>query len=254
MKTITDSIRIGNITSSEGAVAVMSNGKAKGSFGAPALTYIEECNFERRLGRSIETESNARPLTWGKFIEGRVFDLLGLEYQLVSQETIQHPEIKHWVGSPDAIKKDESGVKTVVDIKAPITPKSFCQLIAPLYYEVPLSGDLAMTAIRGEHKEGNKYYWQLVSNAILTGAKYAELVVYVPYKSEIEEIQQQAAPSTDAPTNVNWIYYANEDELPWIPDGGFYKNLNIIRFEVPVADKIELHNRMVAAGELLIKI
>jgi len=89
MKTITDSIRIGNITSSEGAVAVMSNGKAKGSFGAPALTYIEECNFERRLGRSIETESNARPLTWGKFIEGRVlnwFFVAGIRQPLRSED------------------------------------------------------------------------------------------------------------------------------------------------------------------------
>ena len=254
MKTITDSIRIGNITSSEGAVAIMSNGKAKGSFGQPALTYIEECNWERRLGRSIDTESNARPLTWGKFIEGRVFDLLGLEYQLVSQRTIQHPEISHWVGSPDAIKKDDNGVITVADIKCPITIKSFCQLVAPLYYDVPLSGDLAMTAMRGEHRDGNKYYWQLISNAILTGAKYAELIVYVPYKSELEDIQQLAAPSTDAPTNTNWIYYANEDELPWIPDGGYYKNINVIRWEVSEVDKVALTERMKAAGELLIKV
>lgn len=253
-----NALRVGNITSSEGAVAIMSNGKAKGSFGKPALTYIDECNFERRLGRSIDTESNAKPLTWGKLVESRVFELLGLEYQLVSKETIQHPTIDYWVGSPDANKFDEG--KTVVDIKCPITLKSFCQLVAPVYEELYDAGDIdhglvAMNVIRAEHRDGDKYYWQLVSNAILTNSKFAELIVYCPYKSELDAIREMIAKGDgEMQSKYGWINWAQDNELPWIPDGGYYKNINVIRFEVPAEDKIALHQRMVEAGKLLINI
>jgi hypothetical protein len=196
-----NNIRIGNISSSEGAVAMMGEGKrdmtpeelaarpkkGKGSSTTTisditvmpdsALKYIQECNWERRLGRSIEKESNARPLTWGKAMETRVFDLLGMSYQLVSEETLAHPEIPYWVGSPDANKFDEG--RTVIDIKCPITLKSFCQLVEPLYMKGPdgkilmmkeengqwvLDGWQAINHIRNTHTDGEKYYWQLVSN------------------------------------------------------------------------------------------
>jgi hypothetical protein len=97
--------RIGNFTSSE-IVALMSNGKGS-MFGAPAKTYIEECNMERRLGRSITTEINARAISWGKLVERRAFDLLGIEYTLNSDETLTHPEIEFWAGSPDGFKYDD---------------------------------------------------------------------------------------------------------------------------------------------------
>jgi hypothetical protein len=96
--------RRGNFTSSE-IVALTTLSKDKKSFGAPALTYIEEKNFERKLCRSLDSESNARPLVWGKLLEGYWFDLLGLEYTLSSTETDVHPTIKCWSGSKDGMKK-----------------------------------------------------------------------------------------------------------------------------------------------------
>ena len=82
--------------------------------------------MERRLGRSLDKENNAHELSWGKLMEDRVFDLLGVEYELVSKDTIKHPKYSFWVGSPDANKFDEG--RTVIDIKCPITLKSFCRL------------------------------------------------------------------------------------------------------------------------------
>src|SRR3990172_2945044 len=104
--------RIGNFTSSE-ISALMSKSK-DGGFGKPALTYIEECNMERRLGRSLTDEVSARPLTWGKLVEVKAFELLGLDYKISSQETDLHPEISYWAGSSDGNKFDEG--KTVFDI------------------------------------------------------------------------------------------------------------------------------------------
>lgn len=230
--------RIGNFTSSE-IFALTTKGKIEGSFGKPALTYIDECNMERRLGRSLNDESNARPLIWGKFLESRAFELLGLEYILSSDETIVHPEISFWSGSKDGEKLDEG--KTVIDIKCPITLKSFCQIVDCKTIE----------EVRENHRDGEKYYWQLVSNAILTKSKYAELIVYLPYRSELNAIREMASNFDGDQNKIAWIGFAEDNELPYLIDGGHYKNLNIIRFEVPESDKKFLTERVIKAGDFL---
>ncbi len=234
--------RNGNFTSSE-IVALTKEGKAKGTPGAPFLTYIEEKNMERRLGRSLEQESNAKPMVWGKLLENRVFNLLGLEYSLTSQETDVHPDIPFWVGSKDGLKEDEG--RTVIDIKCPITLKSFCNLVDPLYDG--LTGMDAINSIRNNHKDGDKYYWQLVSNAIINDCQWAELIVYVPYESELQEIKQSA----DGQPNAYWITMGNDCELPYLKNDGFYNNVNIIRFEIPQQDKDLLTLKVKMAGEML---
>lgn len=249
--------RVGNITSSE-IVALMANGKAKGSIGKPFYTYIEECNFERKLGRPIEKESNAKPLVWGKLIEKRVFGLLPTSYKLCSQETIPHPTIESWFGSPDGEKFDPG--KTVMDIKAPLTMKSFCQLVSP-YYELvdgiwkEIHPALTIEAVRANHKDGEKFYQQLVSNSILTDSKYAELIVYCPYKSELDEIRAEVINGDgENLSKLYWLVNAQDEELPFLHEGGHYKNINIIRFEVPEADKINLTTRVRMADKLLIEV
>lgn len=239
---IRNNSRIGNFTSSEIA-ALIKRGRGKEEyFGAPALTYIEECNMERRLGRSLSDEVDSRATKWGKLVEPRVFELLGLEYQLTSTETILHPRIPYWGGSPDTITQLSVG-----DIKCPLTLKSFCQLVQPIYDG--LQGVDAINAVRENHKDGDKYYWQLVSNAILTKKKYAELIVYMPYKSELEEIKQMI----DGDPRGYFIAMAGEDELPYLIDGGYYNNLNIIRFEIPQEDIDLLTERVTEAGKKLIQ-
>lgn len=236
--------RIGNFTSSE-IGALTKEGKKAGTFGAPALTYIAETNMERRLKRSLTDETNARPVTWGKLLEGFVNDMLGLEYRLCNSETVIHPEIPYWSGSPDCEKDD-----TIGDVKCPITLKSFCQLVDPLYNG--LTGMEAMNEIRENHKDGDKYYWQIVSGAILRNKKFGELIVYMPYQSELPAIKMLAQNVSGELLNKHyWIMMAGDDELPYLLDGGYYKNLNIIRFEIPEADKKHLTSCVLKAGALL---
>lgn len=237
--------RCGNFTSSE-IVALTKKGKDKTSFGAPALTYIEETNLERRLGRSITTEVDARPLSWGKLLEVRVFDMLGLEYSLSSTETIVHPTIPYWAGSPDGSK-----LNTTADFKAPLTLKSFCHLVQPLYEG--LTGMEAINRVREDHKDGDKFYWQIVSNAILQGNDLGELIIYMPYFSELEEIRIMARHNEQA-GKYKWVAWASDDELPYLIEGGYYKNLNIIRFEIPKADKKFLTDCVEKAGKMLITV
>jgi hypothetical protein len=245
---INNKLRVGNFTSSE-IVALTKKDRSGKGWGAPALTYIEETNMERRLGRSLTDEVNARPLIWGKLLESRVFELLGLEYMLTSQDTSRHPSINYWEGSADGKKMDEG--KTVMDIKCPMTLKSFCQLVQPLYDG--LTGMDAMNAIRENHKDGEKYYWQLVSNSCIEDTKYAELIVYMPYQSELADIRHMVQNvSGDQMGKHYWIAMSNEDELPFLLEDGFYRNLNVIRFEVPVADKKLLTDLVKKGGEMLI--
>ena len=271
--------RIGNFTSSE-IVSLTSMGKrdmtaeelaarpktGKGSkttqidsgLGDKALTYIDETNMERRLGRSLTDEVSARPLLWGKLCEMQAFEKLGLEYIITSQETKVHPEIQYWAGSKDCYKLDEGG--TVGDIKCPLTLKSFCQLVQPIYdgCEDP------MTALRNgytdkngfshpPHKDAEKYFWQLVSNACIEEVDNAELIVYMPYENELDEIKMMAKQSENS-DKLGFIIYADDDELPYIKTGWFYKNINIIRFSVRNEDKDFLKGQVLDSGKLLINL
>ena len=240
-------IRIGNFTSSE-IFKLMKNGKEKGSLGAPALTYIDEKNMERRLGRALADDIDARELSWGKLVERHVFNILGTDYRMCSSETLSHPTVPYWKGSPDADHYyEESHLDAVCDFKCPKTLKSFCQLV-----DAWNSGGIA--AVRADHKDGEKFYWQLVSNACITDKKYAELIVFAPYESELVAIKEMAA-NYDGPKQhrYKWIFDAAEDELPFLPDGGHYKNVNVMRFIVPPSDKIALHDRVELCGSHLIK-
>lgn len=236
---INNLIRIGNFTSSE-IVALTKSGKGQ-TFGQAALTYISECNMERRLMRSLTTESNARPLIWGKFMESRAFEMLGTEYTLTSKSTKIHPEFNFWSGSADGTTYD-----SVYDIKCPLTLKSFCEF----------ADCKDITEFRENTKDGEKYYWQLVSNSILENKNIAELIYYVPYKSELAEIKQEVNDYIgDLSLNsLAWINFASDDELPYLPDNGYYKNITKLSFEVPKSDKEFLTDRVKEASKLLISL
>lgn len=225
--------------------------------GKAAMTYMAQKNWERKMKRSIDKDTFARPLAWGKLVEGLLFDLLGTEYSLTSTDTTLHPIIPWWAGSKDGLKHDEG--RTVIDMKCPWTLESFCKLVEPLYNG--LTGIDAINALlngftdkmgveHSAHDSADDYYWQLVSNACIENTKYAELVIYCPFYTELEAIKFKAL-QTQASDNL-WLSMAANDELPFIPEGSMYNNINIIRFEVPEADKQLLTQRVLQAGKYLI--
>ena len=207
-----NSNRIGNISSSN-IHKIMGSPK-------PKNTYLTELAYERRLGRSLSNEVSSKPTSWGHLLEGIVFNQLGREYLLVSDETIKHTEIDYWCGSPDGYTKT-----SVIDIKCPFTLKSFVELV-----DIKTIEDLK--------SERPEYYWQLVSNSILLDKQFAELIVYCPYFEDLGLIKHQAQ-------NVNaedlykyyWLASATDDEIPFILKESEFKDLNIFKFEVPTEDK-----------------
>jgi hypothetical protein len=237
--------RNGNFTSSE-IFRLMKKGKSAGSWSVDADTYIEECNMERRLGRSVETVTYARPLSWGRCVERRAFNVLGLDYTLCSHVTIQHPDIPFWWGSPDATTKI-----AVADLKCPMTLISFCQMVDPYFENGKLIHDaLSIEAVRENHKDGDKFFWQIVSNAILTGKKKGQLIAYVPYLEELDEIKTLA----DGNPDYYWIWAADSERLPYLIKGGHYKNINVIEFDILQRDVDALTDRVLECGKKLIEV
>jgi hypothetical protein len=210
-------LRNGNFTSSE-IVALTAMGNAPGSIGKPFYTYVEECNMERRLGRSLTKDSNARATSWGNLGEKRVFDILPTTYQLFGDTTLIHPQVDCWVGSPD-VTREQHWKKIVGDVKCPYTLDSFCSLVDPhMKYGRVMYNALTIEAVRANNpKEGEKYYWQLVSNAILTDSDEGELIVYCPYLDELGEMRTLASV---APVEEMYLYYwvvnALDVELPYL--------------------------------------
>lgn len=233
--------RIGNFTSSK-ISALMSDGRKKGEFGKPFYTYIEEKNMERRLGRSLTTEVSARATSWGKLVEGVAFTFLEEGYTLASQETIMHEKISCWAGSPDVWNETTS---TVGDIKSPMTLKSFCTF----------ADCKDIQEVREKHKDGEDYYWQLISNAILTGMKYGELIVYCPYQKELDTIREFAAKyDGEDQKKFEWIsVWANDSDLPYLIEGRHYKNMYRFRFEIAQEDVEALTARVIEAEKMLVK-
>lgn len=236
-KMINNSLRVGNFTSSE-IWKLMTKGRDGVSFGEKALTYIREKNIERKMGRSLKTEVYTRDLAWGNFLEMRVFTLLGLEYEICSQETKTHDHISYWAGTGDLVV---GGVK-VSDIKC-YQPKNFAD-----YTEILLQQDVAILK-----KERPEEYWQLISNAIINNVNKAEAIAYMPYKSELQALRDMAYNYDGGDQwKYRFIYEADEASLAWLPDEGGYKNLNKFEFDIPQEDKLALSERVALAGKMLV--
>ncbi len=285
MSIATHTARVGNFTSSS-IVAITDMGsrpmtpvelaarpsKGPGSrtttvedgIGQKAYDYVNECNWERRLGRPMDREVSARALTWGTVCEKFLFaKRLGIEYVPNFDEPKVHPIFPCWSGTPDCKRQD-----TVGEIKSPFTAESFCKLVDPLYNG--LEGLAAFNALRNgyknkaglevkKHTDAEKYFWQCVSNACLENLPKAELLIFCPYLSDLPELADFISNLDDVDMQIRaeWIHSAiineNYDALPWIPNGGFYKSLNAIVFDVPDADRIFLTYRVQQLSPLLIK-
>lgn len=203
-------------------------------------TYISEKNLERRLGRGLRKDFYSKDTSWGHLIEYWVLrKKIGTEYSLSSLETITHPKVPGWVGSPDALKHIENK-KTVCDVKG-LQLKAFCEMIDAFEKG-------GINEVRDQCESGEKFYQQLVSNACITGVGYGELILACPYQSELELIKHLAIEYDGPdPGRFKWIAYAFDDELAYLPDDGHYKNMNFFSFPIPAEDKMKLHDQVVSA-------
>jgi hypothetical protein len=199
------------------------------------------------LLRSLDKEENARTLTWGKLCEqhlNNTVELLGLDYEAMGDITKVHPKYDFWSGSSDGLFDNDGTEKGVSEIKCPFTMKSFVNFA--LAIETGKIENVRNVKV-GSKKAGEDYYWQMVSNACIEGLDWAELIVYCPFKMELPYIQETASEMEDLNAYA-WVNFAADEQLPYLNEGGRFKNINKIRFKVPEADKKKLEVAVIKAG------
>lgn len=259
-------IRIGTATSST-IFPIISEGRATGTIGSPFFTYVEECRFERGLLQVLENSVEVLATEWGKTVESFVHELLPKGYKFHSNKTLKHPKYPGWVGSPDGTLMKyilEAWMKdATTDIKCPQTKKAFCQLLSGLYKIKPTGGvdkienpdsKKVLAAMIKNANDGKKFYWQLVSNSCIENTKYAELIVFMPFKENLERIlkynesldfENDKNRNDGKPKHSMLVSFAGlkENKLPSLIKESGYEEVNIIRFEVPLEDKKLLEKR-----------
>lgn len=239
MSSITENIlRVGNITSSK-AHLFIAEGKMELGFSAPAITYIKEKNIERVMGISLKQEVYSKAIAWGEIIELYVHEkTLGLDYEAVGKVTISHPTIEFWKGSPDNVNK----AKSIVGDTKGYERKAYAE-----YADTIMLKDTEFFK-----KTHPQEYWQLVSNAIILGMDYIQPILFMPFKSELEQIRAFVdSYEGEDKWKYKYIYDASDSQLPYLPDGGYYKNLTTAILEVPQSDKDLLTSKIELAGTLL---
>ena len=221
--------RTGHFTSSQ-IYRLAACGKTAGSIGAPFHTYVKEKKREIALGRYINNESSSKPTDWGNMCEPIVHDLLGLEYQLVNKTRYTHLELP-WSGMPDEI----IGKKKVSDIKSPWTLTSFMDA-----YETK-------DDIEAFKKAKKEWYWQLISNAILTNIDDCELILFMPKLKRIPDIKLEAM------QNGYFFHNMADSALPWTSNESKIPEITKIKFTASQEDKEFLTERIKLAAEELKK-
>jgi hypothetical protein len=198
-------------------------------------TYIEEKQFEAKLGRQLSKEVSTRPISWGHFCEERVINLLlDTSYKNVHDKRLVHPTITNWTGSPDFIRPEHN---IIGDVKS-FELKMFCTVLK--------NYDKGIEVFKIEHDD---IYWQLVSNLILSNSKSSELILYVPYLSELTKTVNGCVSIKDSideetPKKFQWIKSAEDDEMVYLLESGLYKNINHLLFDITESDKQALTNRV----------
>lgn len=221
---------------------------------APRKSYIEEKNMERRMKRCMDVGSYSQGMAWGKWMEQRVFRLVPMSYTIVSKATVLHPDEnlgKVWAGSPDLISFDKDETAQLTSEVKCYYPKAFCQLTdALLTKDIEIIKNVKV----GQHK--GKEYWQAVSNSIICGVDQAEIITYMPYKKEMDEIRKEVADyplDSDDYWQYGFIHKRDDDVLPVLPNDGYYKNLNIFRFIIPQEDISAITNMVAECSKQLIE-
>jgi len=236
-------LRHGHFTSSQISrlCGSLKNGNPTKAF----FSYIEEVKMQRLLGRSTKTEVKTQSIKWGSLMEVVLFNLLGLQYLMHHKSTkLHHKYGEFWSGTPDL---EASQIKTG-EIKC-FEPLHFAKLSITL-----LTKDTEIIK-----KNEPEAYWQSISNSLICGYDKTEIIAYMPYKTELEEIIKNVEETNFLERNMldpgdyYFLYRDNIESLPYLPDDSKMSNINSFEFEIPKEDREFITNRILLANELLNK-
>lgn len=163
-------------------------------------TYLEELRIFRLFNQQ-DVEKDVFNFKWGHLLENYLHDktdhFKGYINQNMEDEATVFSAINELhCGTPDQYTvQDESIVMS--ETKCPVTLKGLYNLIFPFYtkgYYEEVSGNEAIELIKSKSKDGKKYFWQIISNAILieehlgVSCDYGELTAFMPYSTDIPKV------------------------------------------------------------------
>jgi hypothetical protein len=220
-----DRIRCGRFNSSE-IYNLCSNGRSKGDLGKAFYSYCKRkaaermLGFSRRGGSSLDTD-------FGHVAE----KYIGEELQSTGEYIYGYSDIPithyseefepYWSGSPDMLSEN-----CVWDIKCPTSPEHIFNLIGCDEYSLK--------------EDKPEYFWQLVSNSILTRKRYAGLTVFIPIKEDLEAILTM---NRDNILSYR-IEYAEANSFPQLGNGRENMRLYQMKWLVNLNDKEFLIDRV----------
>lgn len=219
-----------------------------GGFQKSGETYIQEKIYERRMKSTLDTDAYSQAMAWGNIMEMYVYSILGTEYELCSKATALHPDYpKIWSGSADMLVKEHGFVQVISEIKC-YGKKGFAAYVDCMK-EAEEKNDVGI--FRDAYP---KEYWQIVSNACIHDAPQGEALAFMPYKSQYPDVIEILESLEDADI---WKYRFIEEKpiesLPFLPDDGYYDNINRYRFDIPERDKMLLTKRILEASKPLLR-
>jgi hypothetical protein len=204
-------------------------GRKNGEPSANFYSYVEEKKAEIIAGRTLSNEARSTSLDWGNMCES-----LAQRYK--------HEDLP-WSGMPDGLK----GPDVVTDIKSPWTLASFMAVYMPIFHTGKIKPE-ETTVSELLKKSKKEWYWQLISNSILTKRTVCELILFMPKRKLLEEIRAISQ-------NSGKYYFHNKTdfELPWTSENSEINTITKIQFEAPEADVQHLKERVQLAANLLNK-
>lgn len=193
-------------------------------------TYVDEVSKRRRLQKEFVSQGSTAT-RWGNFMEDHAFGRFYEETKLQiipcsNRETdFRISPVKDHGGTPDFVSFDG---ELVGSIKCPFTESAFIDL-----WDLCKSED-----VERFKKEKKEYYWQLVSDLLVTGAKKCVLVVYMPYGDELVSLL------TDS--ELYWL-----TDAPHINRDTEFSDIIYWFFEPPAEDVQFLKDRLELASNIL---
>jgi len=189
-------------------------------------TYMEEIRMFN-LFKQKDVEKDVFNFKWGHLLENFLHEQTDHLKGYVNQNYEENATIFNKAnaihcGTPDQYTLQNEMIVTS-ETKCPVTLKGLYNLIFPFYTTgsyVEIDGNLAIEMIKNRSKEGKKYFYQIISNAVLLEdqigleSNFGELIVFMPYKSSIPIITKYA---TDFFTNPYYpIMMGDSETLPCI--------------------------------------
>ena len=238
--------RVARLTSSKISLLMVS-GRGELGFGAGAITYINDKKKEFEFGRGLSLPVYKQDMIWGKLWEVWVHWQLGSEYELIIDKTTVHPKYPFWSGSQDFNVKIDGGC--ISELK--------CYQLSNHYDYVKC---LEQNNTELFKKDFPAEYWQIVSNSCINNTKYGEAIAFMPTEENliemrklIEETDYVEKHLKDDPWKYRFVFEKDLWDLGFIPEHSDFPSMVKFRFEVPMADKIALIERVIKASVLLNK-